>query len=103
MFNLNDITKNNMIEEIKLSVLIYNRIIIKEEMSNRLIELYNHSEENDEYRIFFKIISFIWLIKENELYDIMKEELKIKNGLLHKLINELSLNTNLYISIFYYY
>lgn len=41
-----------IIKELKLSLLIYNKIIIKEEILNNLIEIYNENNKNEIKMIF---------------------------------------------------
>lgn len=61
--------RNNykIIKEAKLNVIIYNKIIIKEEISKKLMELYNNSNENNKIAILFKILSYIWII-DNDFF-----------------------------------
>lgn len=55
--------KNNIIDEIKLSLLNCNKIIIKNGIIERIINLYNSSEKNDSLKILFiTIIIFHYLM-----------------------------------------
>lgn len=61
--------RNEIIEKMKLLLIINNKIIIKEKIINRLIELYDESKskKNENLKILFNILSYIWLFKSNEI------------------------------------
>lgn len=67
--------RNNykIIKEAKLNVIIYNKIIIKEEISKKLMELYNNSNENNKIAILFKILSYIWIIDNVFFFSLIKK------------------------------
>lgn len=83
--NINGRTKTNIIKELKLSLLIYNKIIIKEEILNNLIEIYNENNKN-EIKVIFYILSYIWLVKD-ELHKL--KEIIYKDDLTKTIINNL--------------
>lgn len=78
-------TESNIIKELKLSLLIYNKIIIKEEILNNLIEIYNKNNKN-EIKMIFYILSYIWLVK-NELHKL--KEIIYKDDLTKTIISNL--------------
>lgn len=129
-----------IIEEMEIDLMISNKIIIKDEILNRLIEIYNNSIENyhnecddddddnndydyddknkssmyetesddyDEYdnkddkimrmKLLFKIISYIWILKDKKLLKNIKEKMNdnipiIDNRVLEKVGIDYSLN-----------
>lgn len=125
-----------IIEEMEIDLMISNEIIIKDEILNRLIEIYNNSIENyhyeceydyDDYyyddekkskyiiesddddkydnkddkimrmKLLFKIISYIWILKDKKLLKNIKEKTNdnipvIDNRVLDRVNIDYSLN-----------
>lgn len=63
-----------IINEIKDYLLLYNNIIINNDLKDRLINTYNNS--NYDIKYLFIIIYYIWLYKDNELLNKIKNDFK---------------------------
>lgn len=63
-----------IINEIKDYLLLYNNIIINNDLKDRLINSYNNS--NYDIKYLFIIIYYIWLYKDNELLNKIKNDFK---------------------------
>lgn len=63
-----------IIKEIKDYLLLYNNIIINNDFKDRLINTYNNS--NYDIKHLFVIIYYIWLYKDNELLNKIKNDFK---------------------------
>lgn len=90
---MNIINNSKIISELKLNLLIYNKIIIKNEIINDIKELYNKSNENDSLILLLRLLSYIWLVKDENLIKILKEEFIRKSDLNNGIINGLSINS----------
>lgn len=71
--------KNNIIDEIKLSLLNCNKIIIKNGIIERIINLYNSSEKNDSLKILFITYNYISLFNDIEIYGKIYEKMNYKD------------------------
>lgn len=83
--------KRHINEEIILDLMINNKIIIKNELFNRLISLYHNLPTNESFTFLVKIIYFIWYLKDIKLYEILKK-IEYKTELECALIKGISMN-----------
>lgn len=73
-----DLQINKIIEEVKLNLLINNKVIMKEDIIERLIKLYN-GYKNEKMTILFNILFYVWLLKDEKLLLKLKNELSFIN------------------------
>lgn len=95
-----------MIEEIKLELLIYNNIIIKEEILNRIIKLYNDNIKinlNQNLNILFIIISYVWALNDKKILSNLKLKLSIKNKLEIFILERTSINNSINLECIFVY
>lgn len=60
----------------KLSILINNGIIVKNDISKRMMMLYNENKRDRvKFRLLLMIISYMWHSKDMKLYDFIKEHI----------------------------
>lgn len=87
------ILNRNIIEEIKLHLLIENKII-NSDITNRIIYFYNNNNNNNNSntKVIMIILSYIWFINDSKLAEYFKEKLNYKNILDKKLFKYSSLN-----------
>lgn len=76
--------KSKILLENKLDLLISNKIIFNK-LNNRLIDLFNDSNEKESLKNLFKIIYYIWLIKNQNYLNILKEKCIIDKKLLKRI------------------
>lgn len=86
--------KSKMLLENKLDLLISNKIIFNK-LNNRLIDLFNDSNEKESLKNLFKIIYYIWLIKNQNYLNILKEKCIIDNKLLKRINFNNSINVTI--------
>lgn len=86
--------KSKILQENKLDLLISNKIIFNK-LNNRLIDLFNNSKEKDSLKNLLKIIYYIWLIKNQNYLNILKEKCVIDN----KLIKRINFNNSVEVII----
>lgn len=84
------ILNKNIIEEIKLHLLIENKII-NSDITNRIIYFYNNNNISNT-KVIIIILSYIWFINDYKLAEYFKEKLNYKNILDEKLFKYSSLN-----------
>lgn len=91
-----DFNKNlYLIDEMKLNLLIYNKIVINEnDMDKMLIKIFNNSKKNEELKILFYIYEYICIFKDKTKLCKFEEKIKYKNGIIHQILYGSSLNTN---------
>lgn len=85
------ILNKNIIEEIKLHILIENKII-NSDITNRIIYFYNNNNNISNTNVIIIILSYIWFINDYKLAEYFKEKLNYKNILDEKLFKYSSLN-----------
>lgn len=85
------ILNKNIIEEIKLHLLIENKII-NSDITNRIIYFYNNNNNISNTKVIMIILSYIWFINDYKLAEYFKEKLNYKNILDEKLFKYSSLN-----------
>lgn len=86
--------KSKILLENKLDLLISNKIIFNK-LNNRLIDLFNDSNEKESLKNLFKIIYYIWLIKNQNYLNILKEKCIIDNKLLKRINFNNSIDVNI--------
>lgn len=86
--------KSKILQENKLDLLISNKIIFNK-LNNRLIDLFNNSKEEESLKNLLKIIYYIWLIKNQNYLNILKEKCIIDN----KLIKRINFNNSVEVII----
>lgn len=90
-----DFNKNlYLIEEMKLNLLIYNKIVINDDVNKILLKIFNNSKNNEELRILFYIYEYVCLFKDKTKLCKLEEKIKYKNGIIHQILYGSSLNTN---------
>lgn len=73
--------KNNnhkILEEIKIDLIIYNKIIIDDILLNKLIKIYSESNDDNRIKYLFTLLYYISNMKNNELLFNVKNELNCK-------------------------
>lgn len=73
IINKSNFKTNKILEEMKLSVILYNNVIIKNDSYNRLKEICINSKRDEKIRILFKIINYIWLLQDKKLFNKIKK------------------------------
>lgn len=82
--NIKKITINNknnnhkILEEIKIDLIIYNKIIIGDILLNKLIKIYSESNDDNRIKYLFTLLYYISNVKNNELLFNVKNELNCK-------------------------
>lgn len=70
--------KNHILSDIKLYLNVNNKIIIKNDIINSLILLYNNANKNS-LKYLLMILNYLWLYRNDKLFEKIKNELKYTN------------------------
>lgn len=98
-FTINKKNNNHKIlEEIKIDLIIYNKIIIGDILLNKLIKIYSESNDDNRIKYLFTLLYYISNVKNNELLFNIKNELNFKTLIDKMILNGILDNTILNLS-----